>query len=225
MKNLKVQAFFNSPLNGELSHLDSIIEQKLFLTFPKQHGKKPLKTSDLSELKKNVSIPIEKVEIGGKKIYCCSDPIPDFVLSEWIEYQNKKIDTSHLALLIRKQDRKCMNYTSGAYKMVHNPLHIRLFNSVTWFVRGDLDKLKEILSEVKSMGENRSIGYGIISEWKFEEIQNDYSIFADFEDKKILMKTIPFIEDEKIAGCRVAYGAVDSPRWHPDNYIKVLKPC
>jgi CRISPR type IV-associated protein Csf3 len=160
-------------------------------------------------------------------VYCCSDPIISGNADEW-EWQeriSKHIDASLIALLLAPEERKVLSVKSGHYKALYRPVRIRLINQICWFVRGDKGEINRLLKSVIGVGLHRNIGYGLIAEWEYEETEKDYSVFADFEGEKILMKTVPFGRDlSGVSGYKRSFGGAFPPYWHPETCMEIAIP-
>jgi hypothetical protein len=159
-------------------------------------------------------------------VYACSDPVIPPPDAEWVDRIAKRIDTNSIAQLLAPEERKTIGVTSGPYKSRYTPIRIRLINRVCWFFRGDKHDVRRILKSVFAIGKYRSIGYGIIDRWEFEDMgENDYSIFVPGDSGKILMKTIPYGNLENVTGYKVSFGGGKPPYWHPENYMEIAVPC
>ncbi len=226
IKNWRVSAILSSPLAGEPTAFDAMIEWEMTRRVGVKNGFKLTRDTLLSDIIR-VPIPIPKRTIGSYDVYCCSDPIIDSSTPEWEEHIAKRIDTNMIASLLDPKERKSISVSSGAYKMRFSPVRVRLCDAVYWFVRCEKKVIKDLLKSVHSIGSNKGIGYGIVSSWEFFDMEDyDYSIFAPRNGKKILMKTIPMWEkeDESITGYLQTYGGGLPPYWHPDNYMEIAKP-
>lgn len=225
IKNWKVTAWLSSPLAGEPPQIDAILGWELSRRLGYKHHKKLTRDIPLSQIE-NPPIPLAKRTIGNNDIYCCSSPIIPEPKAEWVERISKRIDTDEIALLLSPEHRKSLLVASGPYKMRYVPERIRLIDRVCWFVRGDKKEINKLLKSVYALGKHRNIGYGQISEWAYEEIENDYSITAMQHGKPVLMKIIPFGSAcQNMTGYKRTFGAPFMPYWHPENYMEIAVPC
>jgi hypothetical protein len=173
-----------------------------------------------------VPIPLAKRTISGHDVYSCSDPIIPPPSAEWVDRIAKRIETELIVQLLDPSERKNIEVTCGPYKARYAPLRVRLVDRVIWFFRADRAEIKKILKSVVAIGKYRSIGYGIVAQWEFEDMgENDYSIFAPWENKKVLMKTIPNGNLVDVSGYKVSFGGGKPPYWHPENYMEIAIPC
>jgi hypothetical protein len=223
--NWKVTAWLSSPLAGEPPYLDAILEWEMTRRLGVKHSKKLTRDTPLSEINR-VPVPLAKRTIEGNDVYACSDPILPAPRGEWVERTAKRMDTDLVALLIAPEERKSIGVTSGPYKMRYAPVRARLIDRVCWFFRGDKYEIRRVLKSVLAIGQYRKIGYGMVSSWEYTEMEKDYSIFADSEGGKVLMKTIPAGGDMAgITGYRKSFGGGLPPYWHPENYMEIAVPC
>ncbi|GHU09948.1 hypothetical protein FACS1894151_08780 [Spirochaetia bacterium] len=224
IKNWKVTARLSSPLAGKPPKLDAVLEWELSKRLGYKQGFKLTRDIPLSEVKR-VPIPLAQRTIGGRDIYCCSDPIMPEANAEWVEHLSKRIDTGLFVQLLAPEEWKAIGTTSGPYKMRYAPVQVRLIDRVCWFVRGDRKEISKLLKSVFAIGQYRKIGYGIIGKWEFEETEDDNSIFAERDGKKVLMKTIPAGNLEKAEGYTLSFGGAAPPYWHPENTMEIAIPC
>ena len=143
-----------------------------------------------------------------------------------MEYNNKRMDTTLMSLLLAPQNRKSVLVASGPYKMRHVPLRIRLIDEIHWFIRCDKKNTKKLIKNVHALGQKRNIGYGMVSSWEFEEVEEDNSIFGMCRGKPVLMKTIPNGPHmENVTGFVKEFRGVRPPLWHPENMMECCVPC
>lgn len=224
IKNWKVTAFLGSPLCGDAPRIDSLLEYELSLRMGMKQARKLTRGIPLSQIQK-VPIPLAKRTICGNDVYCSSDPIVGNVFSEWTDRLSKRFYTDLLATIIHPIEHKKLLTASGPYKSRYVPLRIRLIDRVCWFVRGDRKEINKLLKKIVSLGHLRNIGYGIITEWEYEEFEEDNSIFALHKGKRVLMKTIQVEAAKGATGFRHSYGGAFPPYWHPETFRKVAIPC
>jgi hypothetical protein len=226
LKNWKITAWLLSPLAGDPPALDAVLAWELSRRLGSKHQRKVLRDTPIAELPR-MPLPVAQRTINGVDVYCCSNPIlPTPFAPDWVEYINKRIDTAEIALLLAPKERKNLLVTSGAYKMLHRPQRVRLIDRVCWFARGNRREMSGLLKSVVSIGQRRGIGYGLVSHWDFEEMEHDYSLFAYWQDKQILMRTVPAGADlNDVRGYRLSFGGFATPYWHPDNYMEIVVPC
>jgi len=224
IKNWKITACLISPIAEKPPMLDAILAWELSKRLGMKHYNKLTRNVSLKEIQK-VPIPIVERTIEKNNVYCCSDPIYECVF-EWVEHRGKRIDTDLISLLLSPENRKSLLIASGPYKMRFAPVRTRMINKIVWFVRGDRKEINKLLKSVKSLGKHRSIGYGLIECWEYDEIEEDNSIFAFQNGNMILMRTVPFgYFLNRVKGYKKSFGAYQLPYWHPENYREIAIPC
>jgi hypothetical protein len=225
LKNWKVTCWLSSPIAGEPPALDAILEWELSRRLGYKHAMKLTRNVPLSEIPR-VPIPLATRTIAGHDVYCCSDPIIPEPIAEWVDYQNKRIDTHIVATLLAPEQRKNLLVSSGPYKMRHVPLRIRLVDRICWFARGDRTEMNKLLKSVIALGKHRNIGYGMVQRWEYEETEEDYSITAPCRGKPVLMKTLPVGDHlQNVTGYKRSFGGAFPPYWHPETYMEIAAPC
>jgi hypothetical protein len=224
IKNWKVTCNLVSPLCGEPPRIDSLLEYELSLRLGMKRARKMTRDIPLSQIEKP-PIPLVKRTICGHDVYCSSEPIIGNVFSEWSDKQAKRFDTSTVALMLHESQRKKLLTSSGPFKARFVPLRIRLIDKIVWFVRGDKKEINKLLKKIVALGHCRNIGYGIIGSWEYEEMEEDYSIFANHKGKNVLMKILQIEAAKGTTGYRHSYGGAFPPYWHPETFMEIAIPC
>lgn len=225
LKNWKVTATLSSPLVGDAPDLSAILEWELSSRLGYKYHNKLTRDIPIDEIQV-VPLPVSKRTFCGRDVWCSSNPILGEIHDEWVDHNNKRIDTHHIADLLDPRFQKSLLVASGPYKMRHVPMQVRLVESVTWFIRCDKSETRKLLKNIHGLGHKRNIGYGVVKEWIFEEQEKDYSIFADCRGKPVLMKTIPFGPHmENVTGYRREFRGAVPPFWHPANFMECAVPC
>lgn len=168
----------------------------------------------------DVPLPLAWRKLAGINIWCCSDPIYR-VEHTWREFYNKRFEPR--PEYVESSRLRKINHATGPYKSLRKPMTIRRIPSVTWFALGQRKDLMRFLKQIPSIGALRKQGFGIISDWEVEEVEQDHSVESD----GVLMRTVPlaFAESLTCRGWRKGYGACRPPYWHPGNYMEVAVPC
>jgi len=220
VKNYRVTAWLASPLAGEPPMLDAILGDELACRLGTKNKKKIGRWTPPSEIEK---LPIPLVHTNG--IPHCSSPIIPKPAAEWTAHIAKRFDSSRLATLISEENRKSVLTTSGPYKSRFQSVRVRLIDRVAWFLRGDKEQVNKLLKSIHAVGAHRGIGYGQVWEWTFDEMEDDYSIFAPYGGKKMLMRMLPAkYAVDGIVGYKRSYGAFLPPYWHGGNMHDIIVP-
>ena len=223
LKNWKLTIKLISPLAVEPPALDALLMWEMAMRLGiHNEGVKLTRNNKLQEVVR-VPIPLCEYDIGDTTVYQCSDPIYK-VKHEYHEHIAKRFDTDKNALMLHPTERKALLIASGPFKMRFNPVRTMIVPEIVYFFRGDRHEVNKLLKKIIAIGKHRNIGYGFIGSYHFDEMESNYSIFYNCESGRVLMKTIPCIE-ESVSGCYKSFGACKPPYWHPDNYMEVLKPC
>ena len=212
-KNWKITAYLGSPLAGKPPYLDAL------LVFKKAHYLKiprPNRTTPLADIPE-VSIPVQRTG----DLWHCSDPI---YMADYDRHAHftKRFETQVAVDYAASNKLRKINTGAGEFKAYHLPIRERGITQVVWFVRGDRREINHLLSRITSIGKKISQGYGIVTRWEYDEMDNDHSISAE----GVLMKTVPAIAPYlSLNGYKRNYGAYKPPYWHRDNYTEILEPC
>lgn len=112
---------------------------------------------------------------------------------------------------------------AGYFKNYHMPLIVRSYKTITFYVRGDIKRIKELLKKyINFIGKKSAQGYGEIAKYEFIETEADYSIIKE----KKLMRHIPLKYKEKIDldETIVIERAIIPPYWRNDNRELCIVP-
>lgn len=235
IRNWQVTATLMSPIAADPPQFDSILEWELAKRLGLKHHNKVTRATPIEELepvpiplaKRTFERPNDAGQLEALDVYCCSDPIIPEPLAEWVDHSARRFDTTKLALMLDPSQRKNLLTASGPYKMLFKPIRVRLLPSVSWFIRGDRKECYKLLKSIFALGHLRNWGYGLVSSWGFEEMEEDYSLFAPGPDgRRKLMKTLPYGEYlDEISGWRRSFGGMAPPYWHPDRAGEIAIPC
>lgn len=226
IKNWKITAHLASPLCGDAPKLDAILAWELSRRLGSKNQKKVTRNVKVNDID-IPPIPVVKKTISGVTLSCCSDPIIETAGKQWQERVAKRFDTSRNAMVLHQSKQKTILMTSGPYKQRFSPVSLRLVSRVVWFARCDKKQVNKLLKSVQSIGKGRGTGYGLVSFFDYEEMENDYSLVALNVNNKVLMKTVPVRVAEHLdcIGHYPSFGAFSLPYWHPENQIEVSVPC
>jgi len=219
---LKVTAYMQSPIAGELPFLDAILEYEMA-----QREGKAVKIRRWERMPEygEIRIPVLRRRIGDVLVPCCSGPIAASS-TEYVERFGKRLSVERASLLADKS-RTVVSMSSGYLKAYHLPLRIRNVSKIVWFAVAERKPVLSLLKSVHSLGHNRGIGYGRVVRWEAERIEDDFSWFAPSSAGFVLMRPLPLCADlpSGLIGWRRDFGAVQPPMWHPDRYMERVVPC
>jgi len=225
MRNYKVTAWLSSHLAGDAPELDSLIGREIAYKTGKRAGRKIGRHTPIEEIE-DIKAPIARRSINGFHVMCCSFPIiSDSVIPEQVDRIACRFESTKLSVLLGYEHRCSLASTKGNYKSRFLPVRVRHADRVVWFFRGVRKPIKNLLKSIDSIGQYRKIGYGQVCNWDMEEIENDFSIFAEYGDTTILMRPIPIeCVPDNLSGYTRSFGAWRSPYWHAGFYQDVAVP-
>lgn len=224
MTNYKVTAILSSPFAGDAPYLDALLECEMALRHGKAHT---VQRGDPAPLVGEVHLPLLRGDFAGVRgIPRCSAPI--FVAdAQRHEHYTKRISVENADLL--REDQRLVVATGNSWtKSYRLPNKITNCREVAWFVGGSKRRnLWSLLKRVRSIGKDRSQGYGRVSQWIIEETEHDNSWFADLPQGRLLMRVLPWSDDlmRGVIGARRWHGGFAPPYWHPDRQMEVAIPC
>lgn len=92
--------------------------------------------------------------------------------------------------------------------------------TVTFYMNGDLDELKRLLSSVGHLGKKHAVGGGEVSRSSISEIPEDWSILKD----GVAMRSIPCSMLKDFGDIRAMRLAYTFPGWDPANVVMCVAP-
>lgn len=115
------------------------------------------------------------------------------------------------------------NYKSGAYRDVMMPAHVVLTPDVTWYGVGDIERIQELVSPIRSIGKRRSKGEGMIHSWQISKTEpEDIDRFIHCGYSEGLLRPSPVVCAERLqVDYELAWHAIRPPSWNP-NRIREL---
>lgn len=210
--------------------LDSLLEMKLSLFHPKGVPGYKIDRSIPAPRMGEIPIPIARQWLGNQSgewlVAKCSDPILAVPEMETVEYVNKRLGVENAGLLA-PANRLVVSTSDSWTKSYRIPLRIRKVSAVSWFAFGDRKETLKVLRRVHAIGKKTSDGYGRVSSWEAEWVDEDCSWFAPSEAGSVLMSALPLGDHlpDDLIGWRRDFGAVCPPYWHGDRYCKIVAPA
>jgi len=246
MKPLKITAKLSSPIAGEVPMLDAILERQMFRVagsiFDSSGGGKHLTRtnarSDLAVTPGAMPIPIDRSRVSGFPwpIPRCSSPI--FVAADdRSDHYARRMELTDPGLLA-DDERKVFQAGGGEFKSYRLPLRARLVDRVVWFAmgrgrkyagghKGGGSEVRKLLRQVTHIGKKTSQGYGRVSEWTVEIVEDDWSWYAPSPGGTVLMRPLPAAMGmpTDVVGARPWYGGVVGPYWDSQFFVEAVIPC
>jgi hypothetical protein len=223
LNNWRLTINLVSPLAVAPPALDALLMYEIMFRMSLNHAERVTRGVSLKQVKKCGCLPLSRITIAGVDVFRCSNPIYK-IEHEYHEHQAKRFECDKMSLLLKESERKSLLIASGPYKMRFVPVKCMVVPKVVYYFRGDRIEVNKLLKGVPAIGKLRNIGYGVVGGLEYDEMEEDYSVFVKQGEQKLLMRTIPLIEDKMIIGARRFYGACKPPYWHPDNYMEILEP-
>lgn len=154
-------------------------------------------------------------------VYCTSCGIGDY--AEFVGSWTKRWHTKNDDNVYFKKGKHRVDTGAGYYKNYHMKMNLKSYKTVTFYVRGDMEKIKYYLETyITYIGKKGSQGYGKIREMLFEEIEDNYSIIKN--DK--IMRPIPvrFFNYDKLIDKIITEHAIIPPYWREDERELCIMP-
>lgn len=223
---IKVTARLASPLAGDAPALDGLMESMLSLYHAKGESGYKIDRKFPAPKQGEIPIPMRREWLGPMFVARCSAPILAKPSMETAEYIGKKIGVEHAGLMAERE-RKIVATGNSWTKSYRLPLRLRVVDSVVWFAVGDRRVCLKLLRRCEAIGKKISVGYGRVSSWDVEAIEDDLSWFAPSPVGPVLMTSLPVGPwlPADLIGCRRDFAACCPPYWHPDRYGEVVVPC
>lgn len=157
-----------------------------------------------------------------KEVFCTSIGFGDYLesVTSWAKrFDNKNDDIINFM----GKGKKRIDIGGGHFKNYHTPLVLKSFKTITFFVRGNLSKVKYLLENyIFYLGKKGSQGFGEVASWEFEKVENNYSLFKDCA----IMRPIParLCDLDNIENYKIQNHAIIPPYWRKDNIELCIMP-
>lgn len=117
--------------------------------------------------------------------------------------------------------RARINIGSGRYKNYRMPVWYRSATHVDWYLVGDADEIRRVLSVATHIGKKTAHGWGRVREWIVEPSERDYSIVRDGK----LVRGVPLDAlPKRVEFARTHYGFRPS-YWLAQNQAEIAVPA
>lgn len=157
------------------------------------------------------SIPLQRKAEGGTWFYACS--FADW--GAWVDDRGfwvKRFDQQYADFIDFNGRRGNITVAEGPYKGYQMPVFTRHALTVRWYAVGDIERVRDLLSDVTHVGKKAAQGYGRINQWEVEPFPHDWSVRRDGKPTR----AIP-------AQGGVLYG-VRPPYWRTANQVECALP-
>jgi len=173
-------------------------------------------------------LPLQRVIQHGGWFWVCSFAYFK-KLDERIEYWHKRFDAD-LACKYMGKKKGAVNVKSGRYKAYRMPIVVNITDKLEWFCVGDEAEVRKLLLGITGIGKKCSQGYGLVRDWRVEQIKEDYSIVGPEGQLMRSVYELPVVKrgiyalPEKVKAYRKAHYGLRPPYWLPANQAVVYMP-
>lgn len=127
--------------------------------------------------------------------------------SHWV----KRINTKRLGIVDFGRKRKIVT-AKGRYRLYHMPVFYYAAPHIDWYVVGNLEQVRDLLSDVWAIGKKQAQGWGRVRRWVVEPWSEDWSVWRDGKP----MRAVP-ADDGMYIGFRPPY-------WLRENQTVCIVP-
>ena len=159
----------------------------------------------------DLPVPIADEVIAGWRIAQCSDAVLAPVAVEVVRRRRKKPHPEAMALAK-------VQTTGGPWKALDIPVAAWASPVLTWYLRGDRERLEALLRETHALGRGRSGGLGQVDAWS---VDHDESATTRWRERPLPIATPA--DARAYPGRTVREIRVRAPFWHPTT--RTLAAC
>ena len=159
----------------------------------------------------DLPVPIADEVIAGWRIAQCSDAVLAPVAVEVVRRRRKKPHPEAMALAK-------VQTTGGPWKALDIPIAAWASPVLTWYLRGDRERLEALLRETHALGRGRSGGLGQVDAWS---VDHDESATTRWRERPLPIATPA--DARAYPGRTVREIRVRAPFWHPTT--RTLAAC
>ena len=211
MKPLKITAHLRSGFTSKFDwsvSIDGIIAYQFMLE--KLGIDKFIETQAItSEQEPITGLPLAAERYGDDWWYQCSRPFFKSFDSH-IKNIHRRFNAQEAERYVGDKTKK-VETTKGAYRNARLPKKIIVTPKIDWYVIGDKDEIRRLLSSVTHVGAQRRIGYGSVARWEVEDCQD-----AEFKARFMRALPVQFAEENNVNGLTMDWH-IRPPARHPDN--------
>ena len=160
----------------------------------------------------DLPVPIADEVIAGWRIAQCSDAVLAPVAVEVVRRRRKKPHPEAMALAK-------VQTTGGPWKALDIPVAAWASPVLTWYLRGDRERLEALLRETHALGRGRSGGLGQVDAWS---VDHDESATTRWRERPLPIATPA--DARAYPGRTVREIRVRAPFWHPTTRTHAACP-
>lgn len=105
-----------------------------------------------------------------------------------MDHWNKRFDQRYSDMIDFGKQKGRVIVEAGTYKAYHMPVFTRHARTVTWYVRGDGERIAALLAHMTHLGKKTSQGYGSVLRWDVDPWHADWSVY---DEGGRLMRALP----------------------------------
>lgn len=165
-------------------------------------------------------LPFERRGQGDKWYWSCSFNIIR-PIKEYIHYWHRRFDDEFERYIDFKGRRGKISESSGRLKGYRMPLNILLFDYMEWFAFGEIELVKDLLTDIIAIGKKPAQGFGLIDHWEVIPWPDDWSVVGPGGKLMRAVYDLP----AGVTGARKAYSSIRPPYWHRNSQAEVWLPC
>lgn len=222
-RNFIATAYMRTPI----ATIDNVILDSVILSaiMKERLGDEYYKGANQYGTKEEVDEVLSAVLSKQCGVYCTSAGMGDcreFIFS-WAKRWDSKNDD-----IVKFEGRgmERIDIGSGHFKNYHMPLVLKSYNTITFYVQGDMKQIERLLCEnIFYLGKKGSQGFGQIKGWDFAETDENYSLWKDGK----VMRPIPYERYQDVIALYEHQFAVRRypiipPYWRQDNIELCIMP-
>lgn len=138
------------------------------------------------------------------------------------DHWNKRFDNALADLIDFRGRRGKVIIEQSTYKAYHMPIYYRAALWVEWYLVGEPERIRELLSTVTHLGKKTAQGWGRVIRWEIEPVDEDWSIWKDGK----LMRGIPpeHAKDQVPLDLAFIHYGIRPSYWDKRNQMLLLVP-
>jgi hypothetical protein len=146
-----------------------------------------------------------------------------------IRWRTSRTDRQRLQHLTAVIGRQAVSDSTGRYQRRVIPVMAHPASSVTWRAVGDPDLIRDLLTELPSIGKHRGVGEGLVTRWEVTETPDMPEWVAGHEHEPgVLARTVPVRCLRETAGSDagpLGAATIRPPYLHPASRTTAYQPA
>ena len=202
--------------------LDSILYHAWFIKYAPQVLEGIYDDNFIQNKQRYIGLPLK--QLGGNR-WAASKGIYEQIGTEIQSYNKRPDFLAADKIDYLSQQTGIIDDKAGAYRAYRVPQLIRIVKDgiVTFFAVGHKNDVQELLNLMIGVGKKVAMGYGFVSKWEVEEIEEDYTTW---HPEHGLMRPIEVETADREFDAPIMEYGVKPPYWKPKNrrlcYVPVV---